>query len=529
MAARFPLLSTAFCLLFAGGNAVHADDGERLMSARVDTLLAKIWKKEDVKPGTIADDAVFIRRAYLDLTGVIPTVGQVREFLDDTSPDKRERLIDRLIGKSSKESGQRSGNSRHATHLANIWQQVMLPQLANNIRFRFQGGTFNTWLRNHFADNTPYNEVVESLLTYSGPSNSGPGLYYQISEFKPEELAASSSRLFMGVQIQCAQCHDHPFDHWTKQDFWGYAAFFAQIQRPTGRARFVARVADTTSGDVKLPETETVVAPKFLGVKKSKIQDGVTRRKQVAKWLTSKENPYFAKATVNRVWALMFGYGLVDPVDDFGKHNPASHPELLNELAADFVKHNYDLRRLFRVLGKSRAYQLSSKVTETDSYHPNLFHRMAVKSLNAGQIYDCLQIAMHKRESPVVNPYGSRFRFNQARQTFVGKFEAPTQSATEFQAGIPQALTMMNGQFIAQSTDVNRSDLLIAVADAPFMTDRQRVETLFLAVLSRKPTTKEKAQFGDYVAKGGPEKDKRKALSDVMWALLNSTEFILNH
>ncbi|MFQ5731332.1 MAG: DUF1549 and DUF1553 domain-containing protein [Planctomycetaceae bacterium] len=516
------------CLfLLLGTSVASGDDSERAMSARVDALLAQSWKKAGVKPGPLAADAVFLRRAYLDLTGAIPTVGQVREFLDDTSPDKRDRLIGRLLG-SSKPAG-RSGSSRHATHLANVWQQVMLPQLANNIRFRFQGGTFNTWLRNHFADNTPYDKVVRELLTYTGPTTTGPGLYYQILEFKPEELAASSSRLFLGVQIQCAQCHNHPFDHWTQKDFWGYAAFFARIQRPTTRQRFLRQVTEVAAGEVKLPDAKTVVAPKFLGAKSSKIKDDVSRRRQVAEWLTSKENPYFAKATVNRVWALLFGYGLVNPVDDFGKHNPASHPQLLNELAADFVKHDYDLRRLFRVLARSRGYQLTSQVSVSDSYHPNLFHRMAVKSLNAGQIYDCLQIAMVKRENPVTSRFNGRTRFNQTRQAFVSKFEAPTQSATEFQAGIPQALTMMNGSFIAQATDVDRSDLLIAVADAPFMTDEQRVETLFLAVLSRKPTPKEHDRFAKYVAGGGPEKDKRKALGDVMWALLNSTEFILNH
>ena len=519
-------------LVLAASSGVSADDAERQMSSRVDALLRQSWKAAGVKAAPLADDAVFLRRAYLDLTGVIPTVGEVREFLTDKRPDKRSRLIDRLLGTPGKDgSKRRTGSSRHATHLANAWQHVMLPELNNNIQLRFRAATFNTWLRNHFADNTPYDKIATELLTYTGSTQTGPGLYYQSLEFKPEELAASTSRIFLGVQIQCAQCHKHPFDQWTQEDFWGYAAFFAQIGRPNARTRFLRAVADTSSGEVKLPDSQTVVKPKFLTEKETALSEGVARRQQAAAWLTSPKNPYFAKAAVNRAWALLFGYGLVDPVDDFGKHNPSSHPELLNELAADFVKHGYDLRRLFRVLAKSRAYQLSSKVTQADSYHPHLFHRMAVKSLTAEQIYDCLDIATAKREPVTATAYGypQSNRPSAQKAAFLAKFEAPTQRSTEFQAGIPQALTMMNGALIAEATDRDRSDLLIAVAEAPFLTDEQRVETLFLAVLSRRPTAAERARFTGYVQKSRSSNETRKALSDVTWALLNSTEFMLNH
>jgi len=527
---RCPLLFVPSVLVVFGAGPISAGETEREMTRRVDGLLAKSWKNAGVEPAPPATDATFLRRAFLDLTGAIPTVGEVRTFLRDQSPDKRARLIDRLLGTAAK-NGQpgRPGNSRHATHLANIWQEVMLPQVNTNIRFRYQSGAFNQWLRNHFADNTPYDKVVTELLTYTGSSRTGPGLFYQVLEYKPEELAASTSRIFLGVQIQCAQCHDHPFDHWTQKDFWGYAGWFAQIQQPQGRQRFQANVADTSTGDVKLPETDNVIKPRFLGVKKTSLQSGPTRRAQVAAWLTSKNNPFFAKATVNRVWALLFGYGLVDPVDDFGKHNPPTHPELLDALAADFAANNFDLRRLFRILAKSRGYQLSSRVTESDSYHPNLFHRMAIKSLNAGQIYDCLETATCKRDNPSTTRYRSPYQYDRQRQAFVGKFEAPTQSATEFQAGIPQALTMMNGQFIASATNVAQSDILVAVAESPFMTDEQRVETLFLAALSRKPTAAERKRFVEYVKRRNTTQDSRNALGDVLWALLNSTEFILNH
>jgi hypothetical protein len=169
-----------------------------------------------------------------------------------------------------------------------------------------------------------------------------------------------------------------------------------------------------------------------LGKQPKTKQTGKTRREQLADWLTSKDNPYFARATVNRVWAILFGYGLVDPVDDFGKHNLASHPKILNELAADFAKNNFNLRRLFRILANTQAYQLSSQVTKSDANHPHLFHRMAVKSLTAEQIYDCLDIATCKVEAATQSGRTSMFRINQEKRNFLAKFEAPTQSVTEF-------------------------------------------------------------------------------------------------
>lgn len=515
-------------LLLCGTVLPAADDSESSLTARVDWHLQAGWKNAGIQPAPPATDGVFLRRAYLDLTGRIPTTGEVRRFLNDNRPDKRARLIDRLLGAPG-EDGQH-GNSRHATHLANIWLHTMLPQVGDNVRYRFQARQFELWLRNHFADNTPYNELVTELLTYTGPTGgNGPGLYYRVLEAKPEELAASTSRIFLGVQIQCAQCHDHPFDHWTQNDFWGYAAFFARLQQPNRRQRFLTQVNDSDSGDVTLPGSETVVAPRFLGARSAKTASGQTRRRQVAAWLTSKDNPYFAQATVNRVWAMLFGRGLVDPVDDFGTHNPSSHPELLNELAADFAAHGYNLRRLFRILAKSRAYQLCSEVRPGEADSPRLFHRMAVKSLTPEQIYDCLNVATAKRDDASLGRSRSRYAYDREKQQFLAKFEAPTQGATEFQGGIPQALTMMNGTTVAAATNLQQSDLLIALTEAPFLNNEQRVEALFLATLSRMPTLKERARFVAYVESGGGTNDTRAALSDVLWALLNSTEFLLNH
>ncbi len=251
----------------------------------------------------------------------------------------------------------------------------------------------------------------------------------------------------------------------------------------------------------------------------------------LADWLTSAENPYFARAAVNRVWALLFGYGLVDPVDDFSEHNPASHPQVLDELVVDFASHGFNLRRLFRILANTRAYQLSSEISSGDSGDVQLFARMPIKSLTPDQLYDCLSQVIGLRESRSTlggrGPFGRAL--DQRKENFLAKFELPNQKPTEFQTGIPQALTMMNGQFMIDATDVRRSDILAALLDSPFFTNAERVEVLFLSALARFPTEAERSRFVKYVESGGASGDSGQALSDVLWALLNSSEFILNH
>lgn len=500
---------------FPGGDGVP----ERV--ARIDARLAARWKVANVIPNPAASDAEFLRRASLDLTGVIPPVSEVRAFLSDVRPDKRSQWIEALLKKPT-----------HATRLAAHWRDALLPRNAPQVRFG-QAGTFEQWLRGKFADNAPYDETVRELLTATGAVNqSGPALFYAALELKPEELAASTSRIFLGVQISCAQCHNHPFDHWTQQDFWGYAAFFARLQRPAGQQQFIGQVVDTADGEVRFPKSEEIVAPRFLGAADPAAASSESRRQQLAAWLTSKDNPYFARAAVNRVWALLFGYGLVNPIDDFGKHNAPVDAELLNELAADFAAHRFDVRRLIRILANSQAYGLSSEVTSEAADDPLLFSRMSVKSLNAEQIYDCVAEATCRREFvPNANPQLAQqaFAFNQGRQAFTAKFEAPTQGATEFQAGIPQALTMMNGALINDATDLAKSDLLSAVLASPFFTNADRIEVLFMATLTRRPSESERAKFTEYIASRDAVHQRDKAYADVLWALLNSTEFLLNH
>ena len=313
------LVATITGLLCLSVASANAGESASKVSARIDQLFDKTWKESRVKPAPIASDEVFLRRAFIDLTGVIPSIGEARSFLNDTSADKRSKLIDDLLKKPN-----------HSTHLANVWRDVMLPR-GNGAIATGRATSFQTWLRGRFAEKTPYDAMVREVLLARGSiTQSGPVLFYSALQLKPEALAASTSRIFLGVQIQCAQCHDHPFDHWTRKDFWGYAAFFAQLTPQARDNRVVASVNDSNTGEVMLPNSDTVVQPQFLGSKQPLKQIKDSRRAELARWLTSKENAFFPKATVNRAWALLFGRGLVDPVDDFGSHNPPSHAECLN-------------------------------------------------------------------------------------------------------------------------------------------------------------------------------------------------------
>ncbi|MCO6454454.1 MAG: DUF1553 domain-containing protein [Pirellulaceae bacterium] len=525
MTGRIP--PAAWVLLLLGpAVAIAAPPTSAEMAARVDSMLAERWAQEGLEPAPAASDAEFLRRAWLDLCGMIPPINDgdevsgIRDFLSSTAPDKRARLIEALLARPT-----------HAAHLANLWKNVMLPADSNVLRFGGDAG-FESWLRGKFADNVPYDQLVSELLLATGQANqTGPALFYTALELKPEELAASTSRIFLGTQIQCAQCHDHPFDHWTRRDFWSYAAFFARLQKPAQPQQVAFQVSDAASGEVTLPESDEVIAPAFLGGGSSPDDGPASRRARLAEWLTSADNPYFARATVNRVWGLLFGRGLVDPVDDLGAHNPPSHPELLDALATYFAETGYDLRGLFRTLASTRAYQLSSRSSPGDDQRPELFARMAIKSLTAEQLYDCLSEAMRRRESPQPGQaqFGAVRVADQSRQAFLARFRAPAQGATEYEAGIPQALALMNGANIRQATDLSQSDLLKALDSPVFSTTEQRVEALFLSALSRLPNNDEREKFVEYVDSGGGRGDSRQALSDVLWALLNSAEFVLNH
>jgi hypothetical protein len=495
------------------------------LSRRVDDELAALWVANGIRPVGPATDEVYMRRVYLDLTGRIPTVSEAQAFLGDASPDRREALVDRLLA-----------HRDHATHLAAVWRGVLLP---NDVDLSRLGGTakFDEWLAERFADNVRYDKIVRELLLAEGRvSESGPLLFYAALKLNPEELAARTSRAFLGVRMECAQCHDHKFDESMSQhDFWSFAAFFARISRPRGKMEMtspVLAVRDNKEGDVTIPESDEVVRPR-LPLAQFEFEDkadGPSRREELVDWLTSKHNGQFARATVNRVWSHLFGRGLSEPVDDMRPANAPIAPQVLDTLSRDFAASGFDLRRLLRELALTQAYQLSSRSESNDPSRALHFAQMNIKSFTAEQLFDCISVASGRRAQAVgpMDAVGLERFSDMSRQAFVEQFRAAAGQATDYQAGIPQALTLMHGGLIHSATDLASSGLLKSLA-APFFSDEQRLDTLFLSTLSRYPTDAEREVMLKPISAASDDKSKQQTLGDVLWALLNSAEFTLNH
>jgi hypothetical protein len=513
----------AWCVLLCMPSAAWCNDPLPGRTAaefarRIDELLEHRLREAGVAPAPESSDGEFLRRVNLDLVGVIPRIGEVRAFSADARPDKRQAMIAELLE-----------SPRHATHLANTWRQFMLPGNVDLEDLPSVAGVQN-WLRKQFAENLRYDRVVSDFLVATGGGDSGPALYYTALELKPEKLAGSTARIFLGLQLECAQCHRHPFDKWTQEDFWGYAAFFSQLAQNGGMNRPGAvRLVDRNEGEVTLPDSETVVLPRYPDGRSPETSQGGTRRVQLAIWMASRDNPYLARAVVNRVWAHLFGRGLVEPVDDISNQNPASHPELFRELTEYFIAQGFDLRELFRTLVLTRAYQRTSRTASDVLPPPELFSQMAVKTLTAEQLYDCLDRALMQQPASE-NGFLPMARgvFDPQRLAFAAQMQMRGPTAAEYDAGVLQALTLLNGNPVDAASSVERSALLAGL-EAPWFSDEQRVEALFLATLCRVPSDSERSQFTEYVRRGGKTGNSTDALSDVLWSLLNSGEFGLNH
>jgi len=524
------VLTVSLAILPATTGQVVADDARNLAD-RIDRHLESRWQADGIVPAAPADDAEFLRRVSLHIGGRIPTVSEARRFLREASPEKRTALVTELLD-----------SPQYLTNFSNFWRQVMMPEGNTDFQARAQLPGFEAWLRQHLSRNTHYDAIVRELLTVpldtgrpmnsplDGMGTATPLGFFQSKQVKPENLAAATSRMFLGLRIECAQCHDHPQDVWKRQQFWGYAAFFAGIERVDRNEEFVGRVKevfDRRELTIPDPEVDRVVQATFLDGASPQWRTRVSSRRELADWITSKKNPYFARATVNRLWGHFMGVGFVNPVDDFSGTNPPSHPELLDEIAADFAAHDFDLKYLIRAITQTRAYQLSSRKSDASQDQPQQFARMTVQGLSGEQLFDSLASAVGffeptQQQNAVFAPMGPRAEFLEL-------FAPDNHSATERQTSILQALALMNGQFTTTATSLENSATLAAIVEFPWMKDADRIETLYLATLSRKPRDEELSRLTRYVASGGPSQSQKSALADVFWALLNSSEFLFNH
>jgi hypothetical protein len=494
--------------------------------ARIDALVEQGWHDAGISPAAPGGDGEFLRRASLDFTGVIPRVSRTREFLADERPDKRARLIDELLD-----------SPRYATHMATTWRNRILP-LGEDPERTPQALGLQKWLRERFADNARYDRIVGGLLLANGEDEFGPALYFQANNLAPEKLAGSAAELFLGVDLHCAECHDHPFADWSQREFWGLAAFFARVKSPDNAAMPMARstykLVDSDRGEVTLPESEEVVPPKFPRGASVSDDQWQSRRSQLVVWLTSRDNKFFSRTAVNVAWEHLFGRKLVDHVDQIADNDDSPSVQLLDELATSFVDSGFDFRELWRTLANSRAYGRSARHDDPKAATPELSARMLPKPLTPEQLYDSFLLlapsaksAVAPNDGPPVEQ-GPGLEVDPARIEFVRRMRTPPGSPTQYRAGTLQALMLMNGALTDSVAAHDRSSLLGALS-APMMTDDQRVETLFLAALARLPDADERDACLEELRRVKSDAERQRALSDVLWALLNSTEFAFNH
>lgn len=525
------LQAPLLCLLLATGPAWAAESESsptdnsgdvRSLAKSIDRILSERWAAEGVKPAPPADDAEFMRRVSLDISGKIPTVGEARDFLDSNAPHKRGQLVDHLLS-----------GSGYVMQFGDMWRRVMMPEASADLQARFLVPEFETWLRRKLLEDVGYDQLVRELLTApvqgGRRSQNDAVAFFRAKQVKPENLAAATSRMFLGLRIECAQCHDHPFDEWKREQFWGFAAFFAGIERRPSSSGVLGGLQELfTRRTLNIPGTNEVVSATYLDGTRATGGDPASSRRKLAEWITARDNPYFARATANRIWGHFFGIGIVDPIDDFSQRNPASHPQLLDTLAAELAGHQFDIKFLIRAITTSHAYQLTSRQTDSSQDKPHLFARMALKGLTPVQLFDSLaqatglQQALRTRVNVI-------FGGNSARAEFLERFRNEADRPTERQTTILQALAMMNGSFIADATHLDRSTTLSAIADFPQFDTKDRVEALYLSTLSRRPRPKELASIVEYIDRGGTKSRSKSALGDVFWALLNSSEFMFNH
>ena len=512
----------ALALAFVPDAAADIDGLRARGPLLIDRRIEEAWKDAGVTPAGVVDDAGFLRRAHLDLLGSIPTGDEVLAFLKDARPDKRALKVDELLARPA-----------FAENWAAVWENLLVGYNPRN-----QGdigpGLFN-WLRDEaFAKNLPFDQVARALVTAKGVSTENGSTAFLLALSRRGGgsigIASKVSRVFLGTQIACAQCHDHPFDRYTQEDFHGVVAFFARVKNRKVDSKNSKdnryELYDDAKGEASMGEgkAKKTVPPLFLDG--TRPDAGKDRREEFARMMVRPENLQFARATVNRLWGHFFGRGFVDPVDDFSGRTKSSHPGLLDELSKEFVDSKFDLKALMRSITTSRPYQLSSRRPAAGAPHERFFAYAQVRPLSPEQLVSALRSAM----GPGLNaPAGGDARKNAQSQdqllsTFRRAFGDPENvGVPRFDGTINQALLLMNGQTLTQGIVGKGGRLaeILAKKDVP----EDRLELLFATILGRLPMAKERLRLLEHVQAGG---NKAAAYEDAAWVLLNSSEFLFN-
>ena len=484
----------------------------------IDELVGSKLNKIRVLPSEICSDEQFLRRVTIDITGLLPTEEEYHQFMADSAADKREKLVNRLLERKE-----------FSEIWAMKWAELLMIKSSNQVSTK-SAYLYYSWLTDKIASNVPLDQMVQELLSATGGTFKNPATnFYQI-ERDTLKTAENVAQVFMGIRTQCAQCHNHPFDRWTMDDYYSFAAFFAQIGRKQGEDYREQIVFNRGGGDVRNPVGNKVMAPKFLGGPVADVA-GQDRREVLAKWLTSTENPYFATSVANRIWAHFFGKGIVEPVDDVRVSNPASNPELFKKLGDKLVEYKYDFRQLVRDICASDAYQRSTERNETNALDEMNFAHGNVRRIPAEMLLDCISQVTSISDKFRGLPIGARAvqiadgRTSNYFLTTFGRAPRDTVCACESKTEptLSQALHMLNGNTIGGKI---QSGGLIKKLLAEGQTPPQVIERLYIRALSRKPLPEEMDRLMTVV---GQAQNPQAGLEDVFWAVLNSREFIFNH
>lgn len=485
----------------------------------IDELVGKKLQQLRLMPSPICTDEEFLRRVTVDITGLLPTEEEYARFAADTAPDKRQALVDQLLQRKE---------------FSEIWAmkfaQLLMIKSSNEVSYK-SAFLYANWLTDQFARNVPIDEMVRALLGSTGGTFSSPETNFYEVERDTLKTAENVAQVFMGIRTQCAQCHNHPFDRWTMDDYYGFAAFFSQVGRKQAEDYREKIIFNRFGGETKHPVTNLDMKPKFLG---GEVPDtaGKDRRVVLAQWLTSPENPYFAKSIANRVWAHFTGVGLVDQVDDIRASNPPSNPELFDKLGEKLVEYKFDFRRLVRDICTSEAYQRSTATNESNETDLRNYSHALVRRIPAESLLDCISQVTLSPDKFRGLPLGARAvqiadgttstyfltAFGRSPRVTVCECEATTDPS------LSQALHLLNGSSV--HSKINQGGVVKKLFEDEKKSVEEVITTLYVRCLARKPTEAEMKELQATVA---ASPNPRQGLEDAFWAILNSREFVFNH
>lgn len=484
----------------------------------IDTLMHSKFKKLRIQPSELCSDEEFLRRVSIDITGNLPSVEDYERFMANDDPKKRDQFVDELLERKE-----------FVEVWVMKWAELLTIRTTQQVTYKPMLRYYN-WLQERVANNVPMDQMVRELLSANGGTFANAATNYYQNETNTLKVSENVAQVFMGMRIQCAQCHNHPFDRWTMDDYYSFAAFFSQIGRKRGEDPRETIIFNSGGGDVRHPVGNRVMAPKFLGGEVPDVK-GKDRREILAGWLASDQNPFFAQNLANIVWAHFLGQGIINEVDDIRVSNPAVNPELLATLAGKFSEYNYDFKRIVGDICKSRTYQLSTKTNETNESDTTNFSHSTLRRMRSEVLLDAITAVTTTKNKFRGLPLGARaVQISDGNTstyflTTFGRAKRETVCSCEvvMEPNLSQALHLLNGDTIQQKLAAGN---VVGTLLAEGVTEEGVVENLYIRCLSRKPTDKEKAALTDLLTK---ETDKKRALEDVFWALLNSREFLFNH